>query len=232
MKCDSTVDETVEYYRLSYIQEGDIWQDTEEDFNPAVDFFSKYLPKTGLVLEQGCGTGHGIILNSALAGHSVEGFDISPEAIRLCKKRFAEKKVKPSRFKLWVQDIRDFDYPLEHYDGIVDFYTLQHFPQSFQKDTIKKIYSSLKHEGLFLLGLHTPDRFSESDPKISIAEDGRVTFHHSESKVRHFYPWDVHPLELFLESVGFHIVLTYRGTEGGFCEIVCQKPAKKEDCSS
>lgn len=232
MKCDSTVDETIEYYRLSYIQDGDIWQNTEEDFNPAVDFFSKYLPKNSLVLEQGCGTGHGIILHSALAGHSVEGFDISPEAIRLCKKRLTEKKVKPSLFKLWIQDVREFDYPLEYYDGIVDFYTLQHFPKSFQKDTIKKIYSSLKPEGLFLLGLHTKNNFSESDPEISIAEDGRVTLHHSESKVRHFYPRDVHPLELFLESVGFQIVLTYRGTEGGYCEIVCQKPAEREDCSS
>jgi cyclopropane fatty-acyl-phospholipid synthase-like methyltransferase len=167
-----------------------------------------------------------------LAGHSVEGFDISPEAIRLCENRFAEKKVKPQLFTLWVQDIRDFDYPLKYYNGIVDFYTLQHFPQSVQKDIIKKMYSSLKPEGLFLLGLHTPDNFSERDPKISIADNGRVTIHHSESKVRHFYPWDVHPLELFLESVGFQIVLTYRGTEGGCCEIVCQTPGKREGCSS
>ncbi|MBU7029786.1 MAG: class I SAM-dependent methyltransferase [Theionarchaea archaeon] len=229
-KSDSQIDETVEYYRLSYLKEGDIWQDNDEfDSGPASDFFINSLPKNSLVLEQGCGTGHGFVLRGALAGHSVEGFDISLKAIEICATRLTEKKVDPSLFNLWVQDIRDFVYSAEHYNGIVDFYTLQHFPKPLQKDIIKKVYNSLKPQGLFLFGLHTTDKFSESDPKISIAENGRVTLHHSETEVRHFYPWDVHPLESFLESVGFRIVLTYRGTENGFCEIVCQKPGKVKD---
>ncbi len=224
-KKDSRIDETIEYYQSSYCQDGDIWQeDNEVSSGPAVDFFCDFLPKDSLVLEQGCGTGHGVILRIAQEGHSVEGFDISFKAVKICKNRFEEKKVKPSLFNLWVQDVRDFEYPAEHYDGIVDFYTLQHFPMSLQKDIIKRIYRSLKPGRLFLLGLESIYQFSESDPHTSIAEDGCVTIHHSESKVRHFYPWDIHPLELLLESVGFRVVLTYRGTEGGSCEIVCQKP--------
>ncbi|KYK38235.1 MAG: hypothetical protein AYK18_17695 [Theionarchaea archaeon DG-70] len=204
-----------------------MWQDDDEvSSGVAADFFVDFFPENSLVLEQGCGTGHGVILRNALAGCVVEGFDISGEAIKICTEKFIEKNIEPSRFRLWVQDMRVFDYPKEHYDGIVDFYTLQHFPIPLQKDIIRKIYNSLKHRGLFLLGLESKAQFSESDPQITFAEDGCVTIYHSESHVRHFYPWDIHSLESYLESVGFRIVLTYRKTQGGSTEIVCFKPQK------
>lgn len=227
---DPRIDETIEYYQSSYSERGDMWQDYGEvSFGSAADFFVDFFSENSLILEQGCGTGHGVILRNALAGSHVEGFDISPDAIRICTEKLIEKNVNPSLFNLWVQDVRDFDYPKEHYDGIVDFYTLQHLPIPLQKEIIAKIYTSLKPGGLFLLGMETTAEFSEDDPQITIAEDGCVTLHHSESEVRHFYPWDIHPLESFLESVGFRIVLTYRGTEGDSCEIVCQKPKKGEE---
>jgi SAM-dependent methyltransferase len=222
---NTTIDNTIESYRLSYIQNNDIWKNYKADyFNPATDFFINSFNKNSLILDQGCGTGY-LILRHALAGHFIEGFDISPEAIELCRRRLVENNIDKSFFKLWVQDIREFDYPNECYNGIADYYTLHHFPKSLQKEIIKKIYQSLKPLGFFLLGMFSKDQFPENKQNNIIAENGYVSVSFKTGK-RFFYLWEVHQLESFLESVGFRIILTYRGLKYHSCEIICQKPEK------
>lgn len=222
---DSIINETIEFYRLSYAQSIVEQDSSEERISPAIDFFIASLPEKSLVLEQGCGIGYGLFVRIALAGHSVEGFDISPEAIKILTNRLRERDIEPSSFNLWVQDIRDFDYPLQHYDGIVDHYTLHHFPVPLQKDIITKVFHSLKPQGLFFFGLNFSDQFRRGNPHCIFGDNGRVTI--DSFPPRHYYPWDIHSLESFLESVGFRVVLTFRGTKGGFCDIVCQNPQKR-----
>ncbi|MFX0184007.1 MAG: class I SAM-dependent methyltransferase [Candidatus Hodarchaeota archaeon] len=220
----SSINITIESYRLAYTQYGDIWEGSDEDyFNPATNFLIHSLPEGSLILDQGCGTGY-LILRCAMRGHSIEGFDISPEAIELCRRRFAEKNIDSSIVKLLIQDLRDFEYPKTHYNGIIDYYTLHHFPKSFQKVIIRKIYHALKPSGLFLLGMFSKAQFPKTTPLISTTKDGGVSVPFKYGR-RVFYLWDTNHLESFIESTGFRLILTYRGVKYHSCEIICQKTA-------
>ena len=222
----STIDVTVDSYLKAYSLYGDIWEDYNEDYsNSITDFFIHSLPEGSLILDQGCGTGY-LLLRCTLVGHILEGFDISPEAIKICKNRLIENSIDPSFFKLWFQDIRAFNYPKKHYNGIIDYYTLHHFPKFLQKDIIQNIYLALKPAGLFLLGMFSKSQFPNNNPSIIYSEDGGVSVP-SKSGRRFFYLWEVPLLESFLESIGFRIILTYRGIKHRLCEILCEKPENK-----
>lgn len=105
---------------------------------------SKHTGKKAVVI--GCGVGDDA---QALAeyGYEVTAFDISPEAIKLCQKRYPNSKV-----NYVVADL--FDYPVawkENFDLIYECNTIQVLPGEYRLKAQQAMVSLLKNKGNLLV---------------------------------------------------------------------------------
>ncbi|WP_372882515.1 class I SAM-dependent methyltransferase [Psychromonas sp.] len=94
----------------------------------------------------GCGVGDDAQALSE-AGYEVTAFDISPEAIRLCKKRYSDTKV-----KYLIADL--FDYPsqwFENYDLVYECNTIQVLPGKYRVQARSAMVSLLAPQGFILV---------------------------------------------------------------------------------
>ncbi|WP_417324802.1 class I SAM-dependent methyltransferase [Halarcobacter sp.] len=100
--------------------------------------------KTAIVI--GCGVGDDAEALSSF-GFEVTAFDISPTAIKLCKKRFPKSKV-----TYIVADL--FDYPkdwFESFDVVYECNTIQVLPDQYRKKARKAMSSLLAKDGYILV---------------------------------------------------------------------------------
>jgi len=100
--------------------------------------------KTAIVI--GCGVGDDAEALSSF-GFEVTAFDISPTAIKLCKKRFPNSKV-----TYIVADL--FDYPkdwFESFDVVYECNTIQVLPDQYRKKARKAMSSLLAKDGYILV---------------------------------------------------------------------------------
>lgn len=100
--------------------------------------------KTACVI--GCGVGDDAEALSSF-GFDVIAFDISPEAIKLCKKRYPNTKV-----NYLVADL--FDYPkewFESFDVVYECNTIQVLPNQYRKKARIAMSSLIKKDGYILV---------------------------------------------------------------------------------
>lgn len=104
----------------------------------------KHAGRTAIVV--GCGVGDDAEALSE-AGYEVTAFDISPEAIRLCKKRYPETRV-----NYLVADL--FAYPAEwaeHFDLVYECNTIQVLPGTYRIQARDAMVSLLAAQGYLLV---------------------------------------------------------------------------------
>ncbi|NCO97006.1 MAG: hypothetical protein COY38_03345 [Candidatus Aenigmarchaeota archaeon CG_4_10_14_0_8_um_filter_37_24] len=92
----------------------------------------------GNLLEVGCGVGN--FLKEAEKYFRITGVDISEYAVNEAKKSF--------RGKISVGNIEEINLESNHYDVIVVFDLLEHLKNP--RNTIEKLYKSLKKEGILI----------------------------------------------------------------------------------
>lgn len=215
-------DETLSSYIHAYREHGDIWESHRESYDtPATVKFLNCLPPCGLVLDEGCGTG--LFAETLLcAGHSVHGFDASADAISFCGQRINKLRIDESRHRFWIQDLRNHDLPTLLYDGVVDYYTLQHFPFGFQRRRFLQLHACLQPGGHFLFGSFTKKIFLDADTMATENTDGALVKRRKSGGERHFYLWDPADLKQLLERAGFELVFDFVDTRGHRQEYVCR----------
>lgn len=109
-----------------HMAEGKQGWDTEEGFQECISLLekamaAKHFPKSGKLLELGCGAGD-FTLWFAQKGFDVSGVDISPTAIEWAKKKSVEQNIKA---EFQVGDVIDLkNYPDNLFDFVLDGHCL------------------------------------------------------------------------------------------------------------
>lgn len=106
----------------------------------------------------GCGVGDDAEALSEV-GYEVTAFDISPEAIRLCKNRYPDTKV-----NYLVADL--FDYPsqwAEHFDLVYECNTIQVLPNKYRIQARNAMVSLLAPQGYILVSCRSRLKGEQED---------------------------------------------------------------------
>ena len=106
----------------------------------------------------GCGVGDDAQALSEL-GFEVVAFDISPSAIELCKKRYADTKV-----EYVVADL--FDYPkdwFENFDVVYECNTIQVLPNGYRKPAREAMSSLVAKDGYILVSCRSRNEGEKED---------------------------------------------------------------------
>lgn len=114
------------------------------------DKFVKFLKKNKVckVLDIGCGTGEHL-LSLAKEEFKVWGFDLSPEAIKIAKKSFAESNLAAD---LKVASMhKKFPYKDNGFDAVYSLRTLNHCKRENIEATIKEVCRVLRPGGLIFI---------------------------------------------------------------------------------
>ena len=111
--------------------------------------FSSLIPKGGKVLDAGCGAG--LPFTKYLSERfDVIGIDISEKQIELAK-----ANVPGAQFL--VKDMTQLDFPDNHFDGILAYYSIIHIPREENEGLFLNFYQMLKSKGVVLLCLTATD---------------------------------------------------------------------------
>ena len=116
--------------------------------NIAIEFMQSKLAAGSRILDVGCGPGV-VALQLALQRYLVSGIDISPEMIRLCRKKFAEMPEVKGDHTFAVGNFTESDLKKESFDGIVALGFLE-----FQKNEIQvliRFHEILKPGGVLVI---------------------------------------------------------------------------------
>lgn len=95
------------------------------------------------VLDLGCGSGDPADVEIAKT-HQVTGVDISETQIRLAKINVPTERFIHS-------DLGSVAFPVESFDAVISFYTLEHLPRDEHRNVFERIAQWLKAGGYFLL---------------------------------------------------------------------------------
>ena len=110
-------------------------------------YMSKYLPdnKEAKIIEIGCGLGHHLHALKALGYTNLQGIDVSPEQIKVCKKRI-------DSVDFQVADAFEFlPGQKEKYDIIIMFDFLEHFTKGEALEICELVFGSLHKRGTVLI---------------------------------------------------------------------------------
>jgi len=162
------------------------------------------LPANSKVFDVGCGTGKPVSTTMAANGHRVQGIDLSPAMIELCR-----RQVPNGRFE--AANMLEY-HPTERIDADMIFTIFSLFCLGGRKETalmVSKLYKWLKPNGILCLGticaedLRTTPEMYDSDGMC--ANDVTMTFMGSETLMTAFTRegW-----KLLLREAGFEIFYT------------------------
>ncbi len=107
------------------------------------------------VLDLGCGTGLELEYYLAMNGEaSVVGIDLSPDMLAALKRKFPGRKI-----RLICGSYFDIPFEADCFDAAVSVESLHHFAAEAKLALYKKLHTSLKSDGYFIL----TDYFAESE---------------------------------------------------------------------
>ncbi|MBN2585038.1 class I SAM-dependent methyltransferase [Patescibacteria group bacterium] len=106
--------------------------------------FLRKLPKGGMVLDVGCGTGRdtGFIHSK---GFKVVGFDLSREMLNVAKRDYPAIDFR-------LEDMRKIKLPAQSADGIVASCSLIHIPKKNVPALLRQFHKLLKPNGVLYIG--------------------------------------------------------------------------------
>jgi SAM-dependent methyltransferase len=113
-----------------------------------LDEFTSRLPLNGLVLDAGCG--NGVYSRYLSVEFKVIGVDISEKQIELSRHN-------APKAEFICQDMTKTNFPDEHFDGILSYYSIIHVPRDEHFDLLSNFYRMLKFNGVVLLVFQAND---------------------------------------------------------------------------
>jgi len=116
---------------------------TDKTDFPYIDKFVSFLPKNSRILDIGCGPGtfSKYLINK---GFKVEGIDLSEEMLKIAR-------LKVSEVKFNLMDMRNLEYPINSFDGLIVPYSLIHIATEEIPKTLDGFNRILKQNGLILI---------------------------------------------------------------------------------
>jgi len=108
-----------------------------------------------IVLDAACGSGYGSCILAEYA-ESVEGIDVSAEAINFCREMYSK-----SNLNFSTMSVTDIQFPSNSFDVVVSFETLEHISEKDQKIFLKEIRRVLRPDGVLIMS--SPNRAVLSD---------------------------------------------------------------------
>ncbi len=115
-----------------------------------LEMLNGYLKPKSEILDIGCGAGKPIDEYLVSKKHKVTGVDISEKQIELAK-------INVPQATFMVKDMSVLNFTKNSFDAVVSFYAIFHIPRKGHLDLFKKIFKTLKPDGLFLTTLGTDD---------------------------------------------------------------------------
>ena len=175
-------------------------------------FATQFVTKNDKVLDAACGIGYGSFLINQKTGAKVTGIDISQETVDYANATYRSNE----DIKFFASDILKLDLPLESFDVVTSFETIEHVAQD--KEILQKFHGLLKSHGILICS--TPNE--EKMPFDPI----KHKFH-----IKHFTPTE---LKKLLNECNFEIVEIYsqhdkhsreirQGDDGIFNIVICKK---------
>lgn len=111
-----------------------------------IDEFLDLLPPKGKVLDAGCGPG-GISKHLIEKGFEAVGIDLSENMLQIAK-----AKVPKGDFR--NQEIRNLNFPPDHFDGVIASYSLVHVPKKDILSTLTGFNRVSKLDGVLFISVH------------------------------------------------------------------------------
>jgi ubiquinone/menaquinone biosynthesis C-methylase UbiE len=157
------------------------------------------------VLDVGCGTGKPVAATSAAHGHQIQGIDLSPAMIDLCR-----KQIPSGQFE--VANMLEYD-PVKPIDADIVFTIFSLFCLGGRKETVfmfGKLYKWLKPSGILCIGTISAEDLKTTEDMYE--EDGlcanNVTMTFLGSETGGMTAFTKMGWKLVLEEVGFEIFYT------------------------
>lgn len=159
--------------------------------------FSKYLPKSGIILEAGCGTGKYVWALQA-RGYQIEGIDYAEETIQRIKEVDPELKVR-------VGDIYAIDRPSNYYSAYISIGVVEHNFDG-QMDALNEAYRVISKGGMGLITvpyLNWPRRklWEKTSEASGIELPSGLRFYQDHLNIEHFSNQ--------IKKAGFNLIRCY-----------------------
>jgi len=195
----------------------------ELDLNVFYDEIAKCFPvdrKYVKLLDLGCGTGLEIErLFKIYPNAEVTGVDLSIEMLNVLKEKYKDKE---KQINLICKSYFDIDFGADTYDFALSTYSLHHFSAKLKLSLYKKIYTTLKYDGIYIEGDYTVKTIEEE--RQYIAENERLRKENSVNDGFYHYdtPFAIQTQIDLFKKAGFRNV-EVRNQWDNTSIIVCHK---------
>lgn len=178
--------------------------------------------KVNTILDLGCGTGR-ISKGLSNRGYQVTGIDWNHSAIDIAKSEI----ISGQRLLFEQKNYLELNY-LHEFDAVISWYTsFGYYDDKFNFDLLKKIYSSLKDGGFFILDHPNRDLVLKNFQRVLLEEDnGNLMIDEREYNIkdgflyqkRHFVMHgDIKIIEYKIRLYSFTEILSLLGCAGFDC---------------
>ncbi len=133
-----------------YHEERNIFNNTKE-----IDYFDELLPKTGKILDVGCGSGYGVRY-LVEKGYSVIGVDISESMLKIAKETVPKAEFIEA-------DMTKLTFPDNLFDGIVSLYAIFHVSREKHEQLFRDFHRMLKAGGILFFCINYNESEESAD---------------------------------------------------------------------
>jgi SAM-dependent methyltransferase len=160
------------------------WAEFNDDFRPhEVAYFRRHIERDGEpALDVACGTGR-LLLPYLRAGLDVDGCDLSPDMVALCREKASREGLQPT---LFVQAMHELEPPREYRTIFVCGGFGLGSTRAQDDEALHRFHRSLKPGGKLLLDIEVP--YADSDLWRCWPKDERASLPQSSSRPRSLRP--------------------------------------------
>ena len=159
--------------------------------DPYEAVFTRYLPKTGKIIEAGCGLAQ-YVLALHKRGYDIEGVDFSTETVN------AVRYLRPD-IPIRVGDVCHLDVPENHYSGYISLGVMEH-RHAGAEPFLEEAYRVIRPEGVALISV----------PQMHPLRKLKATLglYRGDARGSEFYQYayDVEKFSAILERHGFKVI--------------------------
>jgi SAM-dependent methyltransferase len=172
-------------------------------------FCENYLKIGATVLDLGCGEGRNAHYLAQM-GYQVYGVDITAEAVKFCRERFALYDL-PGTFE-------HLSFPDDHFAGIICIAALDHVTFESSQIAMAEIRRVLMPNGMILLTFDPLDQDEEILDEAEVLTDGTLRFVRGKQAGMVFHRYKDEEIKSLL---GEQNILSYDYSDEGDRVIVC-----------